>query len=103
MSISLVGIFLYNSSVALTALVGRLSMFSFFSKKKPWASPGAMESWLKQLPRGDVMQAQQAIVELLDDYLKSDDYLQLDSLPALWILSENIESLLQQLLQHYLN
>lgn len=78
-------------------------MFSFFGKKNPWTSPGAMESWLKQLPTGDPAQAQIAIVDLLNDYLKSDDSLHLDYLPAIWLLSESIESILQQLLQHYLN
>ncbi|MES2208048.1 MAG: hypothetical protein V4525_14780 [Pseudomonadota bacterium] len=78
-------------------------MFSFFSKKKPWTSPRAMENWIqKQLPVGDIHTSQQAALELLKDYLQSESALGYTCFPALWLLSECIESLLQQLMNTYL-
>jgi hypothetical protein len=80
-------------------------MISFFKnllKKEAWASPGSMASWLKHIPSGDIKQAQLAIVEMLNEYFKSDASLSLNYLPAMWILSEHIEFIIQQLVQHYL-
>lgn len=78
-------------------------MFSFFFRKKdPWSSPRAMENWVKQLPSSDPMQAQASVLDMLDDYLRSENSSELSTLPSLWVLSERIEPILQELLDHYL-